>query len=151
MELAWRLPQGAINVDSWVSSYVTRRYGSIQSDTAAAWKLLQYNPYNCTAPGQTNPSSFIALRPYIQPPPATTLCYNTSVIPGVLAHLIAAATASPTVASQATFSHDIAAVTRQMLSNLFLTFFSNLMTSYNAKNQNGTYWLIKQTQNLYTL
>jgi alpha-N-acetylglucosaminidase len=135
MEMTWRVSSPPVDLDSWVQNYTVRRYGQKVDYAGAAWKLLQDTIYSCGGPSHEGTSfSFIAIRPLLSIPPQCNLCHDPSVDPVILANFINASRVAPSLSKQATFQHDIATMTRQFLSDMFLGVFVRMMDSFNEQN-----------------
>eukprot|EP00475_Leptophrys_vorax_P018494 TRINITY_DN2529_c0_g1_i1.p1 TRINITY_DN2529_c0_g1~~TRINITY_DN2529_c0_g1_i1.p1 ORF type:complete len:618 (-),score=137.25 TRINITY_DN2529_c0_g1_i1:562-2142(-) len=139
-EMSWR--RVAPDLDSWVRSFVARRYGIKDVDSSeltpvfAAWKVLQDRVYDCNTPASMGiPKSLIVLRPtlpsrvrrYFMP---TVPCHNTSDLILVLEMFLEA---PPILQGQKQFRYDIVDVTRQILSDLFIPAQENFGNSFYAK------------------
>jgi len=145
MEMPWRVqanrPHGLLDqLDQWVLNFTVRRYGGFSAQASAAWSLLQHTVYNCSRPMEGPPRSMIASRPTMTIDPVHALYYDPRVVVQAL-QLLVNASAVHAFAQQETFQHDIASITRQMLSNVFMVFFSSMMDAYNSKNlTNFQHW-----------
>jgi len=138
MEMPWRvyLNRSGIlgdQLNQWVLNFTVRRYGGYSSHAADAWALLAHTVYNCTVPMQGTVHSLIATRPITSIGNGNKLYYDPRVVIEALTYLVNASTIHA-FAQQETLQHDIASVTRQMLSNGFLVFFSNMMGAFEANN-----------------
>jgi len=144
MEMPWRISVNKSGIlgqlDEWVLNFTMRRYGQLSSEALAAWSLLQKTVYSCSQVEEGTPRSFIASRPDTSIGVLNLLYYDPHVIVQAL-QLFVHASNIVTLTQQATFQHDVAAVTRQMLSNAHLLFFTNMMDAYGNKSTSQfSYW-----------
>jgi len=133
MEMSWRIDDSTFDLNSWVEKFAVRRYGEYSVHANLAWRVLQDALYSITKGYDTQ--SFVAFRPSPQVPPQCTLYHDPASLPIILNSLLYAANSSANIAKQETFSHDIAAVTRQLLSDIFLLYHTSMMNSFNSKDQ----------------
>jgi len=132
--MAWRVRGPTIDLDSWVQNYTIRRYGQRVEYILTAWKLLETTIYNCKNGYEGTSYSFMASRPSTTVPRHCALCHDPAIDPTILANFINASRVAPSLSRQATFQHDIADMTRQLLNDLFLSVYGRMMDSFNTNN-----------------
>ncbi|KAF7225366.1 transcript variant X2 [Nothobranchius furzeri] len=126
-ELAWR--KEPVNLAKWVSLYAARRYGSMQDNLTAAWKLLFASVYNCTVPNYINHNhSPLVRRPSFRM--NTGLWYDPADLVEAWKLFMEAA---PSLMSKETFQYDLVDVTRQVLQVLTTHFYLDIVNAFQSK------------------
>ncbi|MCP4218991.1 MAG: alpha-N-acetylglucosaminidase, partial [bacterium] len=130
MEKSWK-PQ-AVDVSSWLNSYVRRRYGISESAAEKAWALLLEGPYSrnltdesviCTTPllSRFKPSDINRFG----------VGYDATKVAEACGLMLQAA---PKLKHRRTFRFDLVHVTREFLSNLARRFNSSVARAYKNRN-----------------
>lgn len=126
-ELAWR--KEPVNLAKWVSLYAVRRYGGMNDNLTAAWKLLFTSVYNCTVPGYVNHNhSPLVRRPSFRM--RTDLWYDPADLFEAWRLFM---TAAPSFMSKETFQYDLVDVTRQVLQVLTSSFYLDIVDAFGNK------------------
>ncbi|GAM27941.1 hypothetical protein SAMD00019534_111170 [Acytostelium subglobosum LB1] len=113
-EMAWRATPP--NLQQWVENYVSRRYGKPNNDLSQVWYDMVLTVFNCTEFLYGTVDSLIGLRPHLNW--TSTLYYNPDVVNRAWSTMVAIT--DPDILATSTFQFDIAEVTTQALSNIFL-------------------------------
>lgn len=126
-ELAWR--KEPVNLAKWVSLYAVRRYGSMDANLTAAWKLLFFSVYNCTVPHYKNHNhSPLVRRPSFHMD--TSLWYDPADLFEAWRLFMEAA---PSLMSKETFQYDLVDVTRQVLQVLTAYYYQDIVHAFHSK------------------
>uniref|UniRef100_A0A3B5A2Z6 Alpha-N-acetylglucosaminidase n=2 Tax=Stegastes partitus TaxID=144197 RepID=A0A3B5A2Z6_9TELE len=126
-ELAWR--KEPVNLAKWASLYAVRRYGSMQENITAAWRLLFASVYNCTVPHYRNHNHC----PLVHRPSFhmnTGLWYDPKDLHRAWKLIMDAA---PSLMSKETFRYDLVDVTRQVLQVLTTSFYQDITDAFQKK------------------
>ncbi|EGG15793.1 alpha-N-acetylglucosaminidase [Cavenderia fasciculata] len=113
-EMSWRTT--APNMTEWINQYTQRRYGVFVPELAQAWNSLASTVYNAPDSIDKNPSSFVGIRPELNM--TNNIYYDSSIIQK--AWQLYLSVTDEYVLSTSTYSFDIAEITIQALSNLFI-------------------------------
>jgi len=135
LDMKWQYSY--LSLDDWVPTYADRRYGKSLDSAHKAWDILRKTAYNCLTGQSGVTKSMIDLRPALemnrtgwQP---TVLHYDPADLVTAWDYLVEC---QDELAGVETYLFDLADVTRQVLSNLFITFQSSVSEAY---LKNGTY------------
>lgn len=136
LQMAWM--DTAVDAVSWVKDYVAQRYHSPANEHAqTAWSFLLRSVYNRTRGDGGVTKSLVCLIPHwsldrdgFQP---TVISYDTHDVAQAWKHLLQAGDA---LVHADAYRHDLVDVTRQYLSDLFLSQYQHLKVMY--KNKTGT-------------
>ncbi|WP_443938414.1 alpha-N-acetylglucosaminidase [Pedobacter sp. MW01-1-1] len=135
-DLAFEMPfhSTAINLDSWLNSYATRRYGNESKAGKEAIQILAAAAYKKGTNGVEN-SSMIAARPAIDPKKSGPnagfkIPYSQRDLIKVVDLLLSDAT----LYKSEGYRYDIVDIQRQILSNLAQAIDAKISTAYKAKN-----------------
>ncbi|KAI1798111.1 alpha-N-acetylglucosaminidase [Ganoderma leucocontextum] len=131
-----------LDLITYVDKWVARRYpkSPLPKAPVDAWQILATTVYNNQDPGtQANSRSIFELPPGLTGlanltgifPTRIPYDTNTTVLPAAK-HLLAAHQQNPQLASIPEFPHDVVDVTRQLLSNRFIDYYTALVIAYNA-------------------
>ncbi|XP_032727568.1 alpha-N-acetylglucosaminidase [Lontra canadensis] len=124
-ELGWRKDPVA-DLEAWVTSFASHRYGVDSKETEVAWRLLLGSVYNCSGEACTGHNrSPLVRRPSLQM--VTTVWYNRSAVFEAWRLLL---TAAPTLAKSPTFRYDLLDVTRQAVQELVSLYYTEARTAY---------------------
>ncbi|XP_037349611.1 alpha-N-acetylglucosaminidase [Talpa occidentalis] len=128
-ELGWR-KDPVKDLEAWVTSFATRRYGVSHGDAEAAWRLLLRSVYNCSGEAcRGHNRSPLVRRPSLQM--VTTVWYNRSDVFEAWRLLLKA---TPTLATSPTFRYDLLDVTRQAVQDLVSMYYEAVRTAYLQKD-----------------
>ena len=116
-EMAWRHESPVM--DQWLVDYQTRRYGALDNNAAAAWKILGKTVYEVKSGQERGSESVLCARPDLDPKTASswgslTLFYNPVELARALELMLKAA---DRFSGSDAFGYDLADITRQVLSN----------------------------------
>lgn len=127
LDLMWR--KEPVNLTSWFSKYVVRRYGSYSSSVDSAWQLLRSGVYNFSGLRKVRGKYIICVRPSLRHKP--WYWYNTTEFKMVWDGFV---NAIPDLGSSQLFQHDLVDVTRQSLQILGDGYYSRIVQSFQRKN-----------------
>mmetsp|Transcript_61107 Transcript_61107/g.144303 ORF Transcript_61107/g.144303 Transcript_61107/m.144303 type:complete len:325 (-) Transcript_61107:29-1003(-) len=129
LDLRWQTSPP--DIQQWITSYHTRRYGVFSPGADRAWQRLANTVYNCTRDFWSVTKSMVVLRPKLDLLHAgfmpTSLFYDPSDLVLAWLDLIHAATTLPMSPS---LRYDLVDVTRQVLSNTFSLLHGDIVESY---------------------
>jgi len=139
LEMGWR--NTTIDISSWIQDFAYRRYGVDNEYTAAAWELMSTSVYSCPDSPYWNgfgvTKSLIELRPQLNMSQAgfmpTALFYDPAILVKAWAMMVTA-TSNPSIVTTETFLYDLVDVTRQVMSNIFLSYSEALSSAYSNSN-----------------
>uniref|UniRef100_A0A8C5LA06 Alpha-N-acetylglucosaminidase n=1 Tax=Jaculus jaculus TaxID=51337 RepID=A0A8C5LA06_JACJA len=128
-ELGWR-KEPVPDLAAWVSSFADRRYGAVQQDAEAAWRLLLRSVYNCSGDAcRGHNHSPLVKRPSLQM--NTTVWYNRSDVFEAWRLLL---TAAPNLTNSPAFRYDLLDVTRQAVQELVSLYYEEVKAAYMNKD-----------------
>ncbi|KKK12043.1 hypothetical protein P175DRAFT_0554948 [Aspergillus ochraceoroseus IBT 24754] len=129
-----------IDTETYFENWVTRRYAGVHSlpkGLYQAWETLRSTVYNNTHLSITAVTkSILELKPSTSGlvnrtgHHATTMTYDPSVVVSAWDLLCQAATTEPSLWGNPSFQYDMVDVTRQVLSNEFITRYNSLVALY---------------------
>ncbi len=122
-EMAWR--NDATNLDQWIASYAHHRYGTVNSDTQTAWKILTDTVYQAPQGNR----SVIDHMPSLKRLGGTP--YDNLQLSKAWQHLLQA---SPSLKKVDTYRFDLVNVARQTLANQAGLFHKNMIKAYDKKD-----------------
>ncbi|KAF8530887.1 alpha-N-acetylglucosaminidase [Gautieria morchelliformis] len=142
LDQAWS--SSSIDISSYVSSWVSRRYQvkNLPPSAQQAWTILSSTVYNNTDPNtQATVRSILELAPSLTglvnrtgPPTPTELFYDTnSTILPALKLLVQASKQNTALQAVPEFAYDVVDVARQLLANRFLDVYEVLVARYNTE------------------
>ncbi|KAF9820748.1 hypothetical protein IEO21_01191 [Rhodonia placenta] len=138
LDQAWS--STSLNITAYVEAWVSRRYtvASLPASAQEAWTILSTTVYSNTNPNtQAVIKSIVELSPSISGltnltghhPTEVSYQTNTSIIPA-LQNLVQAAAQNPLLLTVPEFIYDVVDVTRQLLVNRFIGYYTTLVSEY---------------------
>jgi len=148
LDMKWQ--RQYLDLDSWVPTYADRRYGKSIDEAHKAWDILRRTAYNCLTGQSGVTKSMIDLRPALQMNRTgwqpTVLHYDPADLVTAWEYLI---DIQDELTGVETYLTDLVEVTRQVLSNLFITSQASVTQAY---LKNATYdQLFQNVQQLMDL
>ncbi len=137
LELGWH--NKPVEMEQWISDYVTARYGKINPGIVGAWKMLLQTIYSNPGYQEGPPESVLCARPALELKSTSSWGrlkkgYDTALFVKAVRVF---ASAAPQFANSETYKIDLINFVRQVLSNRADTIFANMVTAYNEKNTNA--------------
>lgn len=140
LDQAWSTT--ALDIQSYISSWVSRRYVVKTLPTAAkqAWLLLGSTVYSNSDPNtQATVKSILELAPAISGltgrgghhPTSVFYNTNTTIVPA-LQLLLQASRQNPQLLRSPEFAHDVVDLGRQLLANRFIDLYNTLISTFNS-------------------
>ena len=137
LELGWH--NKPVDMQQWISDYVTARYGKENATIVTAWKMLLQTIYSNPGYQEGPPESVLCARPALELRSASSWGrlkkgYDTALF---VKAVQAFATAAPSFGNSETYKIDLINFVRQVIANRADTVFANMVTAYNEKNTNA--------------
>ncbi|WP_309128797.1 alpha-N-acetylglucosaminidase TIM-barrel domain-containing protein [Microbacterium sp.] len=135
--LAWR--EGPVDIDTWFDAWTERRYGVVDAELKAAWRILAETAY--TLPDNDSYSEahdgLFGATPSLSASRAATwspgsFSYDPQRFAEALEHLLAAA---PTAGANAAYRYDLMDVARQVTSNTSRLLLPQLQEAYGMRDR----------------
>lgn len=126
----------SINLDEFIRDYITRRYSKFDSRIYKAWQLLLKTCYKSEGYQENEVGSALAARPTLAPKKAGPCCntlsfYDSRLLEQALKIFFEA---SADFENSDGYQYDLCDLTRQVLSNRFLTWQREFAAAYKRKN-----------------
>ncbi|RUS83854.1 hypothetical protein EGW08_008395 [Elysia chlorotica] len=128
-ENSWRTKPRDVN--TWVSSFAQQRYGQKNEYVDEAWKLLMGSVYNATDGHRDHDLAMITKRPDLKYDVSSDLWYNPEDLFKAWDGFV---NASHALQGSRLFHYDIADISRNSLQVLAMTFFTDMVKAYKAKD-----------------
>lgn len=120
------------DLDEWIASYSTARYGEPNAAAADAWRLLAHGPYNCPGALQGPHEAIICARPALEINSVSTwggseLFYDPADVVKAAYLLL-----DSQLPESANYSYDLTDVTRQALTDYSKTLLADIRAAHEA-------------------
>lgn len=132
-EMAWHMKP--VDVPTWFSAYVERRYGGRDPHANRAWQIIVNTVYRINAETETAQDSVFNTRPSLTAAHSwggTKISYNAAELERALPELLAIA---PKLRASETYRYDLVNVTRQILDNRGHALLPEIKAAYDAKDE----------------
>jgi alpha-N-acetylglucosaminidase len=134
LELGWH--NKPVEMEKWISDYVTARYGKPNAGIVSAWKMLLQTIYSNPGYQEGPPENVLCARPALEIRSTSSWGrlkkgYDTALF---VKAVQAFASAAPSFGKSETYKIDLINFARQVLSNRADTVFADLVIAYKEKN-----------------
>ena len=127
LEMGWR--DKIVETHSWLKEYTTRRYGAENNEVGIAWEALRTSVYSDTYGAGKHCKAVPVKKPAFNLQP--DIWYEPDLVLKAWDEMVKAA---PLLINSRTFSYDLVDTTRQALQVISITYYKNLIASYQSKN-----------------